>query len=146
MSLALRAGEVVGIAGLVGAGRSEIARALFGLDPGATGQVWIDGVEGLPRSPVDAMHAGIALVPEDRKRQGLVLSMSALANTTLPTLMALARLTFIRHRAERGARPDLLRSAARAGCRRSMPSRPDSRGARSRSWSLRSGSRRSAAS
>jgi ABC-type sugar transport system ATPase subunit len=102
VSLSLRAGEVVGIAGLVGAGRSEIARALFGLDPGATGQVWIEGVARLPRSPVDAMHAGIALVPEDRKRQGLILSMSALANTTLPTLMALARLTFIRHRAERG--------------------------------------------
>jgi len=50
---------------------------------------------------VNAMHAGIALVPEDRKRQGLILSMSALANTTLPTLMALARLTFIRHREER---------------------------------------------
>jgi ABC-type sugar transport system ATPase subunit len=102
ISLTLRAGEVVGMAGLVGAGRSEIARALFGLDPRATGQVWIDGAAGLPRSPAAAMHAGVALVPEDRKRQGLVLSMSALANTTLPTLLTLSRLTFIRHRAERG--------------------------------------------
>ena len=87
----MRAGEVVGLAGLVGAGRSEVARALFGLDPEATGEVWIDGVAGLPHSPADAMHAGSALVPEDRKRQGLVLSMSALANTTLPTLPALSR-------------------------------------------------------
>jgi ABC-type sugar transport system ATPase subunit len=101
VSLSLRAGEVVGLAGLVGAGRSEVARALFGLDPEATGQVWIDGVPGLPRSPAAAMHAGVALVPEDRKRQGLVLSMSALSNATLPTLGALSRLTFIRQRAER---------------------------------------------
>jgi ABC-type sugar transport system ATPase subunit len=101
VSFSLRAGEVVGLAGLVGAGRSEVARALFGLDPEATGNVWIDSVAGLPRSPADAMRAGVALVPEDRKRQGLVLSMSALGNTTLPTLPALSRLTFIRHQAER---------------------------------------------
>ena len=101
VSLSVRAGEVVGLAGLVGAGRSEIARALFGLDPLATGQVWIHGVAGIPRSPVAAMQAGVALVPEDRKRQGLVLSMSALANTTLPTLRALSRLLFIRRDAER---------------------------------------------
>jgi ABC-type sugar transport system ATPase subunit len=102
VSFSLRAGEVVGLAGLVGAGRSEIARALFGLDPDATGRVWIQGEPGLPHSPAAAMHRGVALVPEDRKRQGLVLSLSALANTTLPTLQALSRLTFIRHRAERG--------------------------------------------
>jgi ABC-type sugar transport system ATPase subunit len=102
VSLSLRGGEVVGLAGLVGAGRSEIARALFGLDAGATGRVWIEGVEGIPRSPVAAMEAGVALVPEDRKRQGLVLSMSALANTTLPTLKALSRFLFVRRRAERG--------------------------------------------
>jgi ABC-type sugar transport system ATPase subunit len=101
VSFSLRAGEVVGLAGLVGAGRSEVARALFGLDPEATGNVWIDNVAGLPRSPAGAMRAGVALVPEDRKRQGLVLSMSALGNTTLPTLAALSRLTFIRHQAER---------------------------------------------
>jgi ABC-type sugar transport system ATPase subunit len=101
VSFSLHAGEVVGLAGLVGAGRSEVARALFGLDQDATGHVWIDGAAGLARSPVEAMHAGVALVPEDRKRQGLILSMSALGNTTLPTLKALSRLTFIRHRSER---------------------------------------------
>jgi ABC-type sugar transport system ATPase subunit len=101
VSFSLHAGEVVGLAGLVGAGRSEVARALFGLDPEATGRVWIDGVTGLPRSPVNAMTRGVALVPEDRKRQGLILSMSALSNTTLPTLPALSRFTFIRQRAER---------------------------------------------
>jgi ABC-type sugar transport system ATPase subunit len=101
ISFTLRAGEVLGLAGLVGAGRSEVAHALFGLDPAATGRRWIRGVPADPRTPADAMQAGIGLVPEDRKRQGLVLGMTALGNTTLPTLRALSRLTFIRHRAER---------------------------------------------
>jgi ABC-type sugar transport system ATPase subunit len=101
ISFALRAGEVLGLAGLVGAGRSEVAHALFGLDRGITGRVWVRGVPVDPRTPADAMLAGIGLVPEDRKRQGLVLGMTALGNTTLPTLRALSRLTFIRHGAER---------------------------------------------
>jgi ABC-type sugar transport system ATPase subunit len=101
VSFTIRAGEVVGLAGLVGAGRSEVARALFGLDADATGHVWIDEVPGIPRSPAQALRAGVALVPEDRKRQGLILSMSAVANTTLPTLSALSRLTFVSQRAER---------------------------------------------
>jgi ABC-type sugar transport system ATPase subunit len=101
VSFSVRAGEVVGFAGLVGAGRSEIAQALFGLDPEATGQVWVQGRAMPLRSPADAMRAGLGLVPEDRKRQGLVLSMSALGNTTLAILNSLARLSFIRHRLER---------------------------------------------
>jgi ABC-type sugar transport system ATPase subunit len=101
VSFTLRAGEVLGLAGLVGAGRSEVAHALFGLDAGVTGRVWSSGVAGAARTPADAMRTGIGLVPEDRKRQGLVLDMSGLANATLPTLPALSRLTFIRHRAER---------------------------------------------
>jgi ABC-type sugar transport system ATPase subunit len=101
VSFSVRAGEVVGFAGLVGAGRSEIAQALFGLDPEATGQVWVQGRAMPLRSPADAMRAGLGLVPEDRKRQGLVLSMSALGNTTLAILRSLSRLSFIRHRLER---------------------------------------------
>jgi ABC-type sugar transport system ATPase subunit len=101
VSFSVRAGEVLGFAGLVGAGRSEIAHALFGLDPDAEGRVWVQGRAIALRSPADAMRAGIGLVPEDRKRQGLVLSMSALGNTTLAILQTLARLSFIRHRAER---------------------------------------------
>jgi len=121
VSFSLHAGEVVGLAGLVGAGRSEVARALFGLDPEATGRVWIDGVIGLPRSPVDAMDRGVALVPEDRKRQGLILSMSASARS-------------------RG------RTSIDSGCGypRSMRWQPASPAARSRSSCSRSGSRRSA--
>ncbi len=117
VSFSLHAGEVVGLAGLVGAGRSEVARALFGLDPDAAGRVWIDGVTGLPRSPVDAMNRGVALVPEDRKRQGLILSMSALSNTTLPTLPALSRFTFIRQRAERALARSVLQSSRCTGIR-----------------------------
>jgi len=92
---------VLGFAGLVGAGRSEVAQALFGLDPLASGRVWVHGKPAAIHSPRDAMTHGIGLVPEDRKRQGLVLSMSAKSNTTLATLQALARLGFINHRAER---------------------------------------------
>jgi ABC-type sugar transport system ATPase subunit len=101
VSFTLRRGEVLGLAGLVGAGRSEVAHALFGLGASVTGGVWSSGVPGAARTPADAMRSGIGLVPEDRKRQGLVLAMSGLANATLPTLPALSRLTFIRHRAER---------------------------------------------
>ena len=101
VSFTLRAGEVLGFAGLVGAGRSEVARAIFGLDPDSTGQVWVAGQPVSIRNPADARRLGIGMVPEDRKRQGLVLSMTALANTTLVVLRELARLMFIRHAAER---------------------------------------------
>jgi ABC-type sugar transport system ATPase subunit len=101
VAFALRAGEVLGFAGLVGAGRSEIAQALFGLDPHVTGRILVAGTPARIRTPREAMRQGIGLVPEDRKRQGLVLSMTAGNNTTLATLGSLARLSFIRHRAER---------------------------------------------
>ena len=101
ISFTVRAGEVLGLAGLVGAGRSELAQALFGLDPLATGRIVVRGAAARIRRPADAMRLGLGLVPEDRKRQGLVLSMTAAGNTTLATLKALARLTLINHRAER---------------------------------------------
>jgi ABC-type sugar transport system ATPase subunit len=101
VSFSLKAGEVLGFAGLVGAGRSEIAQALFGLDPRATGRVTVRGRTLRLASPAAAMRAGLGLVPEDRKRQGLVLSMSARGNTTLAVLRRLARGPFIRRPAER---------------------------------------------
>ena len=101
ISFTVRAGEVVGLAGLVGAGRSEIAQAIFGLDPAASGAITLHGRPATIASPQDAMRLGIGLVPEDRKRQGLVLSMTAAGNTTLATLRSLARLLFIDRRAER---------------------------------------------
>jgi ABC-type sugar transport system ATPase subunit len=101
VSFSLRAGEVLGFAGLVGAGRSEIAQALFGLDRHATGRTFIEGRPVQIRTPAEAMANGIGLVPEDRKRQGLVLSMSATANTSLSILKWLAKFGFIDRRAER---------------------------------------------
>ncbi|HEX6740152.1 MAG TPA: sugar ABC transporter ATP-binding protein [Vicinamibacteria bacterium] len=101
VSFTLRAGEVLGLAGLVGAGRSELAQALFGLDPAATGRVVVDGQPVHVDGPVTAMRLGLGLVPEDRQHQGLVLGMSGTANTSLPILERLARFVFIRLPEER---------------------------------------------
>lgn len=101
VSFSLHAGEVLGLAGLVGAGRSEIAQALFGLDPDSTGEIHVEGKPVDIKTPSDAMSLGLGLVPEDRKRQGLVLPMSAQSNITLPILDRLARARFIRNKEER---------------------------------------------
>ena len=101
VSFVVKAGEVVGMAGLVGAGRSEVAQALFGLDPAVSGRVLVRGQPIALGSPAKAMDAGLGLVPEDRKRQGLVLSMNARANTTLAILGRLAAWMFVRRREER---------------------------------------------
>ena len=101
ISFSVRGGEVLGLAGLVGAGRSEIAQAIFGLDPHMTGRIFVQGQQVTISNPEQAMRHRIGLVPEDRKRQGLVLSMSAGSNTTLATLAWLSRLGFINRRAER---------------------------------------------
>jgi ABC-type sugar transport system ATPase subunit len=96
----LRAGEVLGFAGLVGAGRSAVAQAIFGLDDAATGQILVRGQE-LPLGSVSAsLAAGIGLLPEDRKRLGLVLSMNCRENTSLATLKRLSRFGFVRRREE----------------------------------------------
>ena len=101
VSFSLRAGEVLGFAGLVGAGRSELAQAIFGLDPLRTGAIYVRGRRVKIRNPRDAMELGLGFVPEDRKRQGLVLPMRARENTTLPTLESLARFGWVRRDAER---------------------------------------------
>ena len=85
-SFSLRAGELLGIAGLVGAGRTELMRLVFGADRPATGRVWVNGAEARIRGPRDAMAAGIVLLPEDRKNQGAVLHFSVRKNITLPSM------------------------------------------------------------
>jgi ribose transport system ATP-binding protein len=85
ISLKVRAGEVIGIAGLLGSGRSELLHAIFGADPDATGTVLLNG-QTLRRSTMAAVKAGIALVPEDRMKQGLVPIFEIWRNTTLPAL------------------------------------------------------------
>ncbi|HEX2853413.1 MAG TPA: sugar ABC transporter ATP-binding protein [Opitutaceae bacterium] len=87
VSLSLRQGEVLGIFGLVGAGRTELLETLFGLHPGrATGRIEVNGQPVHFASPRDAIAAGLALAPEDRKRDGLVLPMSVAANASLASL------------------------------------------------------------
>ena len=116
VSFSIHAGEVVGLAGLVGAGRSEIARAIFGLDPQATGEFHVRGRRVTIGTPRDAMRHGIGFVPEDRKRQGLVLGMRTRENTTLPTLSRFARAGWVDQRAEATAvKQSFSRVALRAG-------------------------------
>ena len=88
-----RKGEIIGLAGLVGAGRTEIARAIFGVDPITGGQLIVDGKECHFKSPHDAINAGIALCPEDRKYEGLILFRSIKDNISMPVL---DKLTFSR--------------------------------------------------
>ncbi len=86
VSFVLRAGEIVGIAGLVGAGRTELLRTLFGVDPPLAGSVKIAGQPVTIRTPRDAMTAGLSLVPEDRKAQGLIVDMDVRSNISLAGL------------------------------------------------------------
>jgi len=92
VSFSVRAGEIVGIAGLVGAGRTELAEALFGVVPLEGGRIIVDGRERRFRSPRDAIRAGLALLTEDRKRTGLLLSQPVAHNITLAGLGRLLRL------------------------------------------------------
>jgi ABC-type sugar transport system ATPase subunit len=101
VSFSIRAGEILGFAGLVGAGRSEIAQAVFGLDDAATGKVFVRGKELPPHSIAAALNAGIGFLPEDRKRLGLVLTMNCRENTSLAALPHLTVAGFVKRRAEK---------------------------------------------
>ena len=100
-SFTVHAGEVLGLAGLVGAGRTELARLIFGADPKSGGRVLLDGREVDIREPLDAIQLAIGYVPEDRKGQGLFLQLSALVNTAMNTLGGNSRLGVINHSALR---------------------------------------------
>ncbi len=103
VSFEVRRGEVVGLTGLVGAGRTETARAIFGADRLESGTVELDGRRLTIRSPRDAIAAGIALLTEDRKGQGLVLAQSVRENFALPNLERFSSWGFVHRRAEREA-------------------------------------------
>jgi len=103
ISFQVRAGEIVALAGLVGSGRSEVMQAVFGVDPYDTGSVLVRGKPLAKRSPRAAMAAGMALVPEDRRQQGLIMELSIERNVTLPRSRALARLGLLFGSAERTA-------------------------------------------
>jgi ribose transport system ATP-binding protein len=91
ISFSLHRGEILGLAGLVGAGRTELARAIFGADPISAGRIFVDGRPVSIRSPAEAIRLGIGLVPEDRKGQGLVLDASVEENLGLVTLRKATR-------------------------------------------------------
>jgi rhamnose transport system ATP-binding protein len=101
VSFDVRHGEIVGLAGLVGAGRSEVARAVFGIDRRDAGEVVVEGRRLPPVSPTAAMAAGMGYVPEDRRAQGLVMDLSIARNTSLASLGRLRRGLFIRGADER---------------------------------------------
>jgi rhamnose transport system ATP-binding protein len=101
VSFSVRRGEIVGLAGLVGAGRSEVARVLFGIDRRDSGEVRLDGVPVEFGAPSAAMSAGIAYLPEDRHQEGLVLDFSIAQNVTLPILPRLFPRFLVRAAKER---------------------------------------------
>ncbi|WP_375388745.1 sugar ABC transporter ATP-binding protein [uncultured Amnibacterium sp.] len=103
IDLTVRSGEIVALAGLVGAGRSEVARAVFGVDPYDRGTVEFGGAALKARSPQAAIDAGLAFVPEDRRKQGLVMDLSVARNATLTLRKQLARFGVIDARRERRA-------------------------------------------
>ncbi len=100
VSLTVRAGEIVGLAGLVGSGRSELAQAIFGITPAEGGEILIDGKTTAIKSPGRAKALGIAYVPEDRGTQGLVRPMSLAQNVSMAVLNRLFRGAFINGRTE----------------------------------------------
>ncbi len=103
VSFTIHRGEVLGLTGLVGAGRTEVARCLFGADPLDAGSVELDGKLLSIRHPREAIRAGLALLTEDRKAQGLVLGQSVRENFGLPNLGQFSRLGVVREKTERDA-------------------------------------------
>lgn len=121
ISFSVRPGEILGLGGLVGAGRSELAMALFGLDREAKGAIRLNGNPVFPRSPREAIRLGIGLVPEDRKLQGLVLGLTSIHNFSLPNLGWLSRASWVMRTRERAAASA---EFARIGLRQSAADRP----------------------
>ena len=120
VSFEVRAGEIVGLAGLVGSGRTEIARAVFGADP-ATGTVEIEGREPRSRSPRSAIRRGLALLPESRKDQGLVMMRPVNENTTMAHVGEVSRYGVLQLRRERQVVDHALRSVDARGAGQKLP-------------------------
>lgn len=100
VSLEIHAGEVFGLAGLVGAGRTELARVIFGLTPADAGEIVLGGTAFLPNSPREAVASGIAYVPEDRRKHGIVLDLPIAQNTTMAIHRRIFPWTWLRFGAE----------------------------------------------
>jgi ABC-type sugar transport system ATPase subunit len=112
VSFAIHAGEIVGLAGLVGSGRTELARALAGADPVDHGTIRVDGADCRIRTPADAIASGIAFLPESRKEEGLFMELTLAANTTFVDMHSVSAKGFLRPAAERTKARKLLHSLA----------------------------------
>ncbi|MBO0959358.1 sugar ABC transporter ATP-binding protein [Neobacillus sp. MM2021_6] len=101
IDFSVRSGEIVGVSGLMGAGRTEIMRAIFGLDAMDSGEIWLDGKPVTIKSPDQAVKLGIGFITEDRKDEGLILDFSIKENISLPTLFSFAPKGIINEKSER---------------------------------------------
>src|SRR5439155_5932758 len=108
VSFEIRAGEIVGLAGLIGSGRSEVARAIFGADRPQQAEIEVAGAAARLRSPRQAIEHGVVMLPEDRKSQGLLMLRSIVDNVTLPHLDHVSRLGVVSRRAERRRAGELI--------------------------------------
>lgn len=110
VSFQVRAGEILGFAGLVGAGRSEIMKAVFGIEKPYSGEILFNGKKAVIRSPRDAVRHGMAMVTEDRRDYGIIGTLSVRSNLTMAALSRFcSRLSFIRKKQEREAAQDMIR-------------------------------------
>jgi len=109
ISFELRRGEVLGFAGLIGAGRTEVMRAIFGADPIISGEILLEGKSVRFKSPRDAINSGIALCPEDRKEEGLVLGQSIRKNVSIPVLHKMKKWIFLDENSEHHLASDAVR-------------------------------------
>ena len=135
VSFSLYEGEIVGFAGLMGAGRTETTRAIFGIDPKESGQILLDGREITIHSPSDAIRQGVVLAPEDRKKDGLCTKLSIRHNIALPNLDLLCnRLGVVSHSRENAMCEQAVK-ICRSRPRRWTWTRPTSPAATSRRWS-----------
>ena len=110
VSFTVRAGEIYGLAGLVGAGRSEVLKTIFGVLPVAEGRIRVDGADYRPHSPRRSLRSGIVLTPEDRKLEGLVLPFSIRKNVAMSTLKSLSRWGIVSARRVTGLAETSIRS------------------------------------
>lgn len=101
VSFAVRSGEIFGLSGLVGAGRTETMRMIFGADPIDSGEVLLNGQPVHPKHPAEAVKLGIGLIPEDRKQQGLLLDLPIFMNISMATMRDISHFTVVNSRAEK---------------------------------------------
>jgi ribose transport system ATP-binding protein len=109
LSFSVRSGEIVGVAGLMGAGRTEMAKALFGVERLESGRIFIDGEQVVISRPIDAIRAGIALVTEDRKEEGLILPLSVRENLALPNLEKVSAMGVLKPKDEQALSDSLIK-------------------------------------